>query len=95
MGSFSVFHWLLVLAVVLMLFGAGKLPSVMADMAKGLKAFRSGLKEPGIDEPGFREDERPAGTPPEPAAHPQAIADRRAGIMAKQTEPITTAPPSR
>ncbi|MEI6559628.1 MAG: twin-arginine translocase TatA/TatE family subunit [Rhodospirillaceae bacterium] len=45
MGSFSLFHWLLVLAVILILFGAGKLPSVMADMAKGIKAFRSGLKE--------------------------------------------------
>ena len=45
MGSFSLFHWLLVLVVILMLFGAGKLPSVMADMAKGIKAFRSGIKD--------------------------------------------------
>ncbi len=45
MGSFSVFHWLLVLAVILILFGAGKLPSVMADMAKGIKAFRSGIRD--------------------------------------------------
>ena len=45
MGSFSIFHWLLVLAVILILFGAGKLPSVMGDMAKGIKAFRAGLKD--------------------------------------------------
>ena len=47
MGSFSVFHWLLVLAVILIFFGAGKLPSVMGDMAKGIKSFRSGLREEG------------------------------------------------
>ena len=45
MGSFSLFHWLLVLAIILILFGAGKLPSVMGDLAKGIKAFRSGLKD--------------------------------------------------
>jgi len=45
MGSFSVFHWLLVLAVILILFGAGKLPSVMGDMARGIKAFRSGIRD--------------------------------------------------
>ena len=45
MGSFSIFHWLLVLAVILILFGAGKLPSVMGDLAKGIKAFRAGLKD--------------------------------------------------
>lgn len=36
----------LILLVVLVLFGAGKLPNVMGDMAKGIKAFRRGLKEP-------------------------------------------------
>ncbi len=50
MGSFSVFHWLLVLAVILIFFGAGKLPSVMGDMAKGIKSFRSGLREEGGNE---------------------------------------------
>jgi sec-independent protein translocase protein TatA len=41
MGSFSIMHWMLVLAIVLIIFGAGKLPSVMGDFAKGIKAFRS------------------------------------------------------
>ncbi len=45
MGSFSIFHWLVVLAVILIFFGAGKLPSVMGDLAKGIKAFRAGLKD--------------------------------------------------
>ena len=45
MGSFSLFHWLVVLVIVLLLFGAGKLPRVMGDFAKGIKAFKAGMKE--------------------------------------------------
>ena len=41
--SFS--HVVLLLIVVLVVFGAGKLPSVMSDIAKGLKAFKDGMKE--------------------------------------------------
>lgn len=46
MGSFSIWHWLIVLAVVLILFGGGgKLSRLMGDLAKGVTAFRKGLKE--------------------------------------------------
>jgi len=45
MGSFSLVHWLVVLAIILLLFGAGRLPQVMGDFAKGIKAFKSGMKE--------------------------------------------------
>ena len=45
MGSMSLMHWLVVLAIVLVLFGAGKLPRVMSDFAKGIKAFKAGMKE--------------------------------------------------
>jgi sec-independent protein translocase protein TatA len=45
MGSFSLMHWMIVLLIVLLLFGAGKLPRVMGDFAKGIKAFKSGMKE--------------------------------------------------
>ncbi|KAA0587158.1 sec-independent protein translocase protein TatA [Azospirillum lipoferum] len=45
MGSFSLFHWAVVLLVVLLLFGAGKLPSVMGDFAKGIRSFKAGLKD--------------------------------------------------
>lgn len=45
MGSMSIMHWMVVLAIVLVLFGAGKLPRVMGDFAKGIKAFKSGMKE--------------------------------------------------
>lgn len=44
MGSFSVWHWLIVLAVVLLLFGGrGKISSLMGDFGKGLSAFKKGV----------------------------------------------------
>lgn len=46
MGSFSIWHWLIVIAVVALLFGGrGKLSGLMGDFAKGIKAFKSGMKE--------------------------------------------------
>ncbi len=46
MGTFSIWHWLVVLAVVLLLFGGrGKISALMGDFGKGLKSFKQGLKE--------------------------------------------------
>ena len=45
MGSFSIWHWLIVLVVVLLLFGRGKIPELMGDVAKGIKNFRKGMGE--------------------------------------------------
>ncbi len=50
MGTFSIWHWLIVLVVILLLFGRNKIPTLMGDMAKGIKAFKSGMKE-GPEEP--------------------------------------------
>ncbi|SNB52159.1 sec-independent protein translocase protein TatA [Arboricoccus pini] len=64
MGTFSFWHWFIVLAVVLIIFGAGKLPNVMGDLAKGIKNFKSGMQE-GEDEqkPVLTRDEtKPAAT---------------------------------
>ena len=45
MGSFSMWHWLIVLAIVLLLFGRGKIPELMGDVAKGIKSFKKGMSE--------------------------------------------------
>ena len=50
MGTFSFWHWLIVLLVILIIFGAGKLPKVAGDLASGIKNFRKGMKEEGADE---------------------------------------------
>ena len=46
MGSFSIWHWLVVLLVVLLLFGGGKVSSLMGDFAKGIKSFKKNMAEP-------------------------------------------------
>jgi len=44
MGSFSIWHWMIVLAVVLLLFGGrGKVSQLMGDFGKGLSAFKKGV----------------------------------------------------
>jgi sec-independent protein translocase protein TatA len=46
MGSMSIWHWILVLAVGLLLFGGrGKISELMGDFAKGIKSFKKGLTE--------------------------------------------------
>jgi len=46
MGSFSIWHWLIVLAIVLLLFGGGgKIPKLMKDVGSGIKQFRKGMKD--------------------------------------------------
>ena len=46
-GSFSILHWVVVLAVVLLLFGGrGKVSAIMGDFGKGLRNFKTGLKGP-------------------------------------------------
>jgi sec-independent protein translocase protein TatA len=67
MGSFSPVHWLLLAVVVLLLFGGrGKLSGLMGDAAKGIRAFRDGLKG----------DEPSAPAPPaQPLTHQDAEKD--------------------
>jgi len=50
MGSFSIWHWLIVLVVVLLLFGRGKIPELMGDMAKGIKSFKKGMSDEEADQ---------------------------------------------
>lgn len=46
MGSMSPIHWLLVIGIAVLLFGGrGKLSGIMGDFAKGIKAFKSGMKD--------------------------------------------------
>src|SRR5437763_15082971 len=81
MGSMSLMHWLIVLAIVLVLFGAGKLPRVMGDFAKGIKAFKAGMKE---------EEEPAETTPPAQVSPPAGTPTTSAGST---TAPgATTAP---
>jgi sec-independent protein translocase protein TatA len=45
MGSLSIWHWIVVIAVVLLLFGRGKISELMGDVAQGIKAFKKGMQD--------------------------------------------------
>jgi sec-independent protein translocase protein TatA len=86
MGGFSLWHWLIVGLVVLLLFGKGRFSDMMGDVAKGLKSFKKGMSE---DEEAAAAAQRrieaaPQATPtpapsaePAPTATPAPDAERR------------------
>lgn len=45
MGSLSIWHWLIVIVVLLLLFGSGKVSHLMGDFAKGIKSFKKNMAE--------------------------------------------------
>ena len=50
MGSFSIWHWMIVLVIVLLVFGRGKIPELMGDMAKGIKSFKKGMADDDVED---------------------------------------------
>jgi sec-independent protein translocase protein TatA len=76
MGSMSAWHWIIVLAVGLLLFGGrGKVSELMGDFAKGIKSFKKGLAEddkaeaePGKPDPLKSIDHQTQGAPAASAA---------------------------
>jgi sec-independent protein translocase protein TatA len=84
MGGFSLWHWLIVGLVILLLFGKGRFSDMMGDVAKGLKSFKKGMtedEEAAAAEPPRRisgervVDQPPAATTAEPV-RPASEADR-------------------
>jgi len=55
MGSLSIWHWLIVLLVVVLVFGTKKLANIGSDMGKAVKGFKEGMKS---------DEDKPEGTPP-------------------------------
>ncbi len=51
MGSFSIWHWMIVLVVVLVVFGTKKLRNIGGDVAGAVKGFKDGMKETSSDTP--------------------------------------------
>jgi sec-independent protein translocase protein TatA len=71
MGSFSIWHWMVVLLVVLLLFGGGKVSSLMGDFAKGIKSFKKNMAE-GDDASMEDSADKPPGTISGPAGQAAA-----------------------
>ena len=66
MGSFSIWHWLIVLLVVVMIFGTKKLKNIGSDLGEAVKGFKEGVKGAENAAPGSA-----------PAAPPQQVASQR------------------
>jgi sec-independent protein translocase protein TatA len=49
MGSFSIWHWLIVLVIILLIFGTKKLRNVGSDLGGAVKGFKDGMKEASVD----------------------------------------------
>jgi len=65
MGSFSAFHWIVVVLVVLVLFGRGKISQTMGDFGKGLREFRKGMKDEDEERERKIASQRPDIAPPD------------------------------
>lgn len=62
MGGFSLWHWIVVLIVVLLLFGKGRVSDVMGEFGKGLKSFKQGMAD----------EDKPAAPPPAQIPSPES-----------------------
>jgi len=51
MGSFSIWHWLIVLLIVVLVFGTKKLKNIGADLGGAVRGFKDGMKASGDEEP--------------------------------------------
>jgi sec-independent protein translocase protein TatA len=76
MGGLSIWHWLVVLVVVLLLFGRNKISDLMGDMAKGIKSFKRGMAE---DEPADKPAEPKVIDNKSPQAAPSAQTEKKIG----------------
>ncbi len=81
MGSLSIWHWILVLAVGLLLFGGrGKISELMGDFAKGIKSFKKGLtEEEKVETEPVKTDPKTIDHQPAPAPTATVTETRKAG----------------
>jgi len=70
MGSFSIWHWLIVLVIVLLVFGTKKLRGLGSDLGGAVKGFKEGIKEASSDEQATTDS-----TPPPQQQAPQQVKD--------------------
>jgi sec-independent protein translocase protein TatA len=80
MGSFSIWHWLIVGIVVMLLFGKGRFSDMMGDVAKGIKSFKKGMAEEDEQpKPAQRLQAQPPMEPADPGVKLQEMPNDRPG----------------
>ncbi len=70
MGEFSIFHWLVVLAIVLIFFGGRRIPEVMRGLGEGIRSFKEGMS-------GTSQQTQQPPQPPAPPAAPTRTEEKK------------------
>jgi sec-independent protein translocase protein TatA len=74
MGSFSIWHWLIVLVIVMLVFGTKKLRNVGSDLGGAVKGFKDGMKDASADKPSER------------AAEPQQVTGQTIDVESRREQ---------
>lgn len=82
MGSFSIWHWLIVLVIIMMVFGTKKLRNIGSDLGSAVKGFKDGMREGQEDKPADS-PQQTAGQPPR-ELHDSTTIDVEARDKSKQ-----------
>ena len=93
MGSFSIWHILILAIIVLLLFGGNRFSSMMGDVAKGLKSFKQGMADED-DEKMRRYDEQRRNEPPRQLPRDEVRRDEPIDVTPRPAEPAAP-PPTR
>ena len=75
MGSFSIWHWLIVLVIVMLVFGTKKLRNVGPDLGGAVKGFKDGMKDAGADKSS------------EKSAEPQQVTGQTIDVESRREQP--------
>ena len=84
MGGLSLWHWLVVIILVMLLFGRGRISDMMGDIGKGMKSFKQGLAD----------DDKPAERPAEPRQIPTDKPIDLYPAEPNTAEPVSPPPPA-
>ena len=82
MGSMSIWHWIIVALIVMLLFGKGRISEMMGDLAKGINSFKKGLADddgkqaPPAVPPAQLTSQPPAATPTQATTQTTATTDQ-------------------
>ena len=76
MGGVSIWHWIVVGIIVMLLFGRGKVSELMGDVAKGIKSFKKGMADDDVVAPESAEPAKPV-TDQRPASVSESVSSER------------------
>ena len=85
MGSFSIWHWLIVLVIVMLVFGTKKLRNVGQDLGGAVKGFKDGMKEASAD----KSADVAAQTQQPPQQSPQQVSGQTIDVEARREQTRT------